>query len=106
MGSTARAWGPSTPELRWPRVTREAVICEPLRTAVGGFGGQFRDVPAATLASTVLRALVERTNLPTGQVDDVLLGQCYPHGAEPAIGRGGALDPGLPVEVGGLQLDR
>ena len=42
---------------------RDAVICEPLRTPVGGFGGSLRDVPAHTLAATVIRALMERTGL-------------------------------------------
>ena len=35
---------------------RDAVVCEPVRTAVGRAGGVFRDVPAADLASTVLRS--------------------------------------------------
>jgi acetyl-CoA C-acetyltransferase len=85
---------------------REAVICEPVRTPVGRYGGIFRDVPAATLAATVIRGLMERTGLPPEAVDDVMLGQCYPNGEAPAIGRVAALDAGLPIEVGGLQLDR
>jgi acetyl-CoA acetyltransferase family protein len=85
---------------------REAVICEPLRTAVGGFGGVFRDVAPATLAATVIRELLQRTSLPPEEIDDVLLGQCYPNGEAPAIGRVAALDAGLPIEVPGLQLDR
>jgi len=85
---------------------REAVICEPLRTAVGGFGGVFRDVPPTELAATVIRELLRRTSLPPEEIDDVLLGQCYPNGEAPAIGRVAALDAGLPVEVPGLQLDR
>jgi acetyl-CoA C-acetyltransferase len=85
---------------------RDAVICEPLRTAVGGFGGMFREVPAAELASTVIAELVRRTSLPAREIDDVILGQCYPSGEAPAIGRVAALDAGLPVEVPGLQLDR
>jgi acetyl-CoA C-acetyltransferase len=85
---------------------REAVICEPLRTAVGGFGGVFRDVPATELVATVIRELLRRTSLPPEEIDDVLLGQCYPNGEAPAIGRVAALDAGLPIEVPGLQLDR
>jgi acetyl-CoA C-acetyltransferase len=85
---------------------REAVICEPLRTPVGRFGGVFRDVPAARLASTVIAALLERTGLPFEAVDDVLLGQCYANGEAPALGRVAALDAGLPVDVPGLQIDR
>jgi acetyl-CoA C-acetyltransferase len=85
---------------------RDAVICEPLRTPVGGFGGSLRDVPAQDLASTVIRALMERTGLPPESVEDVVLGHCYPTMDAPAIGRVAALDAGLPVTASGIQLDR
>jgi acetyl-CoA C-acetyltransferase len=85
---------------------RDAVICEPLRTPVGGFGGSLRDVPVQDLASTVIKALMERTGLPPESVDDVLLGHCYPTMEAPALGRVAALDAGLPVTVTGLQIDR
>ncbi|MDN5856393.1 MAG: acetyl-CoA C-acyltransferase, partial [Actinomycetia bacterium] len=85
---------------------RDAVICEPLRTPVGGFGGGLRDVPAHTLAATVIRALLDRTGLDPSAVDDVLLGHCYPTMDAPAIGRVAALDAGLPVTASGLQIDR
>ncbi|MEU9345321.1 acetyl-CoA C-acetyltransferase [Streptomyces sp. NPDC048278] len=85
---------------------RDAVICEPIRTPVGGYGGVFRDVTATELAATVVRAVLDRTGVPATAVDDVILGQCYPNGEAPAIGRVAALDAGLPVEVPGLQLDR
>lgn len=85
---------------------RDVVICEPLRTPVGRFGGVFRDVPATRLATTVIKAMLDRTGIDGGDVDDVILGQCYPNGEAPAIGRVAALDAGLPVEVAGLQLDR
>jgi acetyl-CoA C-acetyltransferase len=85
---------------------REALICEPLRTPVGRFGGMFRDVPVTDLAVTVIKAVIERTGLPVEQVDDVLLGQAYANGEAPALGRIAALDAGLPVEVPGLQIDR
>ena len=87
-------------------MVREAVICEPLRTPVGRFGGVFRDVPAAELATTVINALLKRTDVPHEAIDDVLLGQCYPNGEAPALGRVAALDAGLPVDVPGLQIDR
>ncbi len=85
---------------------RDAVICEPLRTPVGGFGGVFRDVPPAKLAATVIEALVQRTSLPASEIDDVVLGQGYANGEAPAIGRVAALDAGLGVDVPGLQVDR
>ncbi|MCT2588279.1 acetyl-CoA C-acetyltransferase [Actinophytocola gossypii] len=83
---------------------RDAVICAPLRTPIGHFGGVFRDVPAVSLAATVLRELVARTGL--SSVDDVILGQCHPNGEAPPLGRVAALDAGLGVAVPGLQLDR
>jgi acetyl-CoA C-acetyltransferase len=84
----------------------DAVICEPVRTPVGRYGGSLKDVDPATLAATVIRGLLERTRLPGDIVNDVVLGQCYPNGEAPAIGRVAALDAGLPVEVPGMQLDR
>lgn len=89
-----------------PDSTRQAVICEPLRTPVGGFGGSLRDVAAHELAATVIRGLLERTGLAPDAVDDVILGHCYPTMDAPAIGRVAALDAGLPVSVTGLQIDR
>jgi acetyl-CoA acetyltransferase family protein len=85
---------------------REAVICEPLRTAVGGFGGVFRDLAPTALTASVIGELLRRTSLPAMAVDDVILGQCYPNGEAPAIGRVAALDAGLPIDVPGVQLDR
>jgi acetyl-CoA C-acetyltransferase len=85
---------------------RDAVICEPVRTPVGGFGGSLRDVPAHELAVTVARELLSRTGLPGDAVDDVIMGNCYPTMDAPAFGRVVALDAGLPVTATGLQLDR
>jgi acetyl-CoA C-acetyltransferase len=85
---------------------REAVICEPLRTPVGGFGGVLRDVPVQELAAGVIRELLARTSLPADAVEDVILGQGYANGEAPALGRVAALDAGLPVQVPGQQVDR
>ncbi|WP_269584082.1 acetyl-CoA C-acetyltransferase [Roseibium sp. Sym1] len=85
---------------------RDAVICEPIRTPVGGYGGSLRDVPVADLASTVLKELVRRSGIKSEDIDDVIFGQVYPNSEAPAIGRVAALDAGLDVSVPGTQLDR
>lgn len=85
---------------------RDAVICEPIRTPVGGYGGMFAPVPAAELAAAVVKALVERTGIVGADIDDVVFGQCYPNGEAPAIGRVALLDAGLDVRVPGMQIDR
>lgn len=87
-------------------MTEEVLICEPVRTAVGRFGGVYKDVPVTELAATVIREVLRRTGIPVTAVDDVIFGQCNPNGEAPAIGRVAALDAGLPVEVPGLQVDR
>ena len=84
----------------------DVVICAPLRTPVGRFGGALRDVPAADLAATVVRAVVDRSGVPAEEIDDVVLGHCYGTAEAPAIGRVAALDAGLPTTVAGMQVDR
>ncbi|OZF07809.1 acetyl-CoA acetyltransferase [Rhodococcus sp. 15-1154-1] len=84
----------------------DAVICEPIRTPVGRYGGIFKDVPVTTLAATVMKGLVDRTGLTAADIDDVIFGQGYPNGEAAAIGRIAALDAGLDVSVPGLQIDR
>jgi acetyl-CoA C-acetyltransferase len=84
----------------------QVVICAPIRTPVGRFGGALASLSATSLASTLLTELVRRTGLGEGDVDDVVLGNCYPSGENPAIGRIAALDAGLGTGVPGLQLDR
>ncbi|MEN0134946.1 MAG: acetyl-CoA C-acetyltransferase [Rhodococcus sp. (in: high G+C Gram-positive bacteria)] len=85
---------------------RDVVICEPLRTPVGRFGGVFKDLTPQSLAATVITALVERTGIDGSQIDDVILGQASPGGEAPAIGRIAALDAGLGIDVPGMQVDR
>ncbi|KQU33444.1 acetyl-CoA C-acetyltransferase [Rhodococcus sp. Leaf233] len=84
----------------------EAVICEPLRTPVGRFGGQFRDISAQALAATVITEVVARTGISGADIDDVILGQASPNGDAPAIGRIAALDADLGIDVPGMQIDR
>jgi acetyl-CoA C-acetyltransferase len=85
---------------------RRAVICHPVRTPVGRFGGVFRDVPVGMLGAAVVGAVLDRSGLESERVEEVILGHCYPNGENPAIGRTVALDAGLPVSTAGLQIDR
>ncbi|RXZ51308.1 acetyl-CoA C-acyltransferase [Agromyces fucosus] len=85
---------------------RDVVICAPLRTPVGRMGGALAPVTALELATTVLRALVERTGIDPAGVDGVIGAQGYATMEAPAFGRVAALDAGFPVETTGYQLDR
>jgi acetyl-CoA C-acetyltransferase len=85
---------------------REAVICEPVRTPIGRYGGMFKSLTAVDLGVAALKGLLERTRIEPSAVEDVILGHCYPSSEAPAIGRVVALDAGLPVTVPGMQVDR
>ena len=84
----------------------ETVICEPVRTPIGRYGGMFKSLTAVDLGVAALKGLLERTGIPPEAVEDVILGHCYPSAEAPAIGRVVALDSGLPVTVPGMQVDR
>ena len=86
--------------------TSDVVICEPVRTAIGGYGGVLKSVTAAELGVSALTGLLGRTGIDPSVIDDVILGHCYPTPDAPAIGRVVALDAGLPVSTGGQQVDR
>ncbi|MGU3499542.1 acetyl-CoA C-acetyltransferase [Mycobacterium sp. C31M] len=85
---------------------RTAVICEPVRTPIGRYGGMLASLTAVDLGVAALRGLLDRTGLGADDVDDVVLGHCYPSPEAPAIGRVVALDAGLPITVPGMQIDR
>ncbi len=85
---------------------RDAVICEPVRTPIGRYGGMFKSLTAVDLGVTALEGLMERTGVAPDEIDDVILGQCNANSEAPAIGRVVALDAGLPVSVPGQHLDR
>ncbi|MFD6895356.1 acetyl-CoA C-acetyltransferase [Rhodococcus sp. NPDC060086] len=85
---------------------REVVICEPVRTPIGRYGGMFKSLTAVDLGVAALKGLLERTGVSPDEVGDVILGHCNGNSEAPAIGRVVALDAGLPVTVPGMHIDR
>ncbi|MFJ2759014.1 acetyl-CoA C-acetyltransferase [Nocardioides sp. NPDC087217] len=85
---------------------RRVAIVEPVRTAVGGFGGTLRPVKAEDLAAEVIKAVVDRTDIDPARIEDVAFAQSYANSEAPCIGRWAAMHAGLPIEVPGLQVDR
>ncbi|GEM31265.1 acetyl-CoA acetyltransferase [Nocardia neocaledoniensis NBRC 108232] len=85
---------------------RDVVICEPVRTPIGRYGGSLKSLTTAELGAVALRGLLDRTGLDPQEIGDVIVGNCYPSSEAPALGRVIALDAGLPVTVPGMQVDR
>jgi len=80
-------------------MTDDVVIVAAGRTAVGNFNGTLAGVAAKDLGATVIRALLERTGVEPGQVDEVILGQVLTAGTGQNPARQAALAAGLPDTV-------
>ena len=89
-----------------PHSLRRAAIVAPIRTPVGKFGGALSSLTAGQLGATILKALIDRTNIDPNRVDDVVFSQGYGNGEAPCIGHWSWLLAGLPEQVPGYQLDR
>ncbi len=89
------------------RPLREAWIVEAARTPIGRYGGALSTVRPDDLAALVLRAVVDRAGLAPALVEDVILGCANQAGEDNRdVARIAALLAGLPVEVGGLTVNR
>lgn len=78
---------------------REVVIVKALRTAIGSFGGSLKDFSAAQLAAVVIRKLLETTELPVEEIDEVILGNVLQAAAGQNPTRQAALQAGIPESV-------
>src|SRR5688500_135826 len=88
-------------------MSREVFICEPLRTAIGRFGGGLSRVRTDDLAAVPIRALVERHPQIRDGVDEVFLGCANQAGEDNRnVARMAALLAGLPDSTPGLTLNR
>ena len=85
----------------------EAYIIDTLRTPVGRRGGTLSGIHPADLGAHTLKALVERTGIDPGAVDDVVMGCLDTIGPQAGdIARTCWLAAGLPEEIPGTTIDR
>lgn len=82
------------------------VICEPVRTAVGTFGGVLKDTPVVTLGVAVVGELLRRAKLDPKIIDDCIMGNVLQAGIGMNPSRQVAIGAGLPVEVPALTINR
>ena len=85
----------------------EAYIIDAVRTPVGKRGGALAGVHSADLGGLVLSALMRRTGVDPGAVDDVIMGCCDTIGSQAGdVARSAWLVAGLPAHVPGVTIDR
>jgi acetyl-CoA C-acetyltransferase len=77
----------------------QAVIASALRTPVGAFGGQFKDVSATELGAQAVRAALESAGIGGDQVDEVVLGCVLQAGLGQNPARQVAMAADIPKEV-------
>jgi acetyl-CoA C-acetyltransferase len=85
---------------------REIVICEPVRTAIGTYGGTLKTTPATALGATAIRAVLDRSGLDPAKVGTVIMGNVIQAGNRMNPGRQAAINGGIPVEVPAMTVNR
>lgn len=84
----------------------EIVICSPVRTAIGTYGGALKDTPAPEIGAAVVRETLRRSGLAADAIDAVVLGQVVQAGARMNPARQASIGGGLPVQVPALTVNR
>ena len=86
---------------------RSAVVVHGLRTPFGRYGGALANARPDDMAAHVIRAVVERTGLDPGSIDDVIIGAANQAGEDNRnVGRMAVLLAGLPISVPGQTVNR
>jgi len=86
--------------------SRSVVFAEPVRTAIGTFGGSLKDIPASALGATAIGAAVARAGIDPGEVETVVMGNVVQAGTKMNPARQAAVHAGLPVTTPALTVNR
>lgn len=85
---------------------REVVICHPVRTALGTYGGSLKTVSAPTLGAAVIRESLRRSELTADKAQTLVMGNVIQAGVKMNPARQAGIAAGLPVEVPALTVNR
>lgn len=84
----------------------EIVIVSACRTAIGKFMGSLKDISAKDLAITVGKAAIERAGISSDLVDEIVMGQVYPHAQGSLPARQVAMAIGLPIRSNACNVNQ
>lgn len=86
---------------------QDVFIVGAVRTAVGSFGGALKEVPLSSLATTAVRAVLERSGVAGAEVGHVVLGNVIPTEPRDAyLSRVAAIEAGIPQETPAYNVNR
>ena len=86
--------------------TREVVLCNPTRTAIGAFNGSLKGVPATDLGAVVVRETLKRSGLKADRLGSVIMGNVIQAGNRMNPARQAAIGGGVPVSVPAMTVNR
>jgi acetyl-CoA C-acetyltransferase len=86
--------------------SRSVVFAEPVRTAIGTFGGTLKEIPAPNLGAVAIGAAVARAKLRPDEVGTVVMGNVVQAGTKMNPARQAAVHARLPVTVPALTVNR
>jgi acetyl-CoA C-acetyltransferase len=87
-------------------MSKDIFLAGGARTAVGGFGGAFAEVPAQALGSAVIKATLERAGVRADQVDEVIFGNVISAGLGQNPARQAGIGAGLSPTVGATTVSK
>jgi acetyl-CoA C-acetyltransferase len=87
-------------------MSTKVVLSEPLRTAIGTFGGTLQDTPAVELGVTVVKEILSRTGIDPTHIDEVVTGNILGAGQGQNPSRQVALGAGLDYDTPAYSLNR
>lgn len=85
---------------------REVVICNPVRTPIGAFGGSLKEVPATDLGALAVRETLRRSGLDAAALASVVMGNVIQAGNKMNPARQASIGGGVPVAVPALTVNR
>ncbi|WP_347176177.1 acetyl-CoA C-acetyltransferase [Tissierella sp. Yu-01] len=85
---------------------REVVIASAVRTAIGSFGGAFKNVSAVELGTIVTKEALNRANVEPKIVDEVIFGNVLQAGSGQNVARQISIKSGIPVEVPSVTINK
>ena len=84
----------------------DIVLCAPVRTPIGSYGGTLKETPASALGAAVIRETLHRSGLAAQAVDTVVMGNVIQAGTRMNPARQASIGGGLPVQVPALTVNR
>ena len=87
-------------------IQKDVVICHPVRTAIGTYGGSLKEVPAPDLGAAAIRESLRRSGLAGDKVQTLVMGNVIQAGVKMNPARQAGVAAGLPIDVPALTVNR